>query len=69
MAEEHAGASDMIQARLDLLPNLSATEQKGLFTFSKLVAPSKLPCTLFTNILHDLFDHISVIWGCLIGLG
>jgi hypothetical protein len=34
----------------------------GLFTFSKWVAPPKLPCTLFTNILHDLSDHISVVW-------
>lgn len=33
-----------------------------LFTFSKLVAPPKLPSTLFSNILHDLSDRISVVW-------
>lgn len=38
--------------RSDLLPSLTATEQEGLFFFSQLVAPSQLPCTLFTNILH-----------------
>ena len=27
-----------------------------------MVAPLQLPCTLFTNLLHDLADQISVTW-------
>lgn len=50
MAQERTGSSAMIDTRSDLL------------TFSKLVAPPKLLRTLFSNVLQDLFDHISVVW-------
>lgn len=29
---------------------------------SKWVAPDKLPCALFSNILHDMSEHISMVW-------
>ena len=52
----------MIETRSDLLPWSTPSQQGSLFTFSKWLAPTKLPCTLFSNILHDLSDHISVAW-------
>jgi hypothetical protein len=55
MAQEHTASTTMAATRSELLPWLSAGDQECIFTFSKMV--------VFSNLLHDLSDHISVTWN------
>lgn len=63
--DEAYGNHFAFQTRRNMLPGMTAEEERAIFTFSTLMTTNRL-CTTIQEIISEIADQIEITWGTLI---